>query len=92
MEAHNVKYGTKVIVTDDKIKTPPASIPINKGDEIIYNIKHQAYLLCSYGSVTLDGKILEKGDAAEILDIKEFKIKANDDCEVLIIDAPKYNS
>jgi hypothetical protein len=32
---------------------------------------------------------LEKGDAAEVLDIKEFKIKANDDCEVLIIDAPK---
>jgi redox-sensitive bicupin YhaK (pirin superfamily) len=62
---------------------------INKGDEIIYKIKHQAYLLCSYGSVTLDGKVLEKGDAAEILDIKEFKIKANDDCEVLIIDAPK---
>ena len=25
-------------------------------------------------------------------DVKEFKIKANDDCEVLIIDAPKYNS
>ena len=34
MEAHNVKYGTKVIVTDDNVKTPPSSIPINKGDEI----------------------------------------------------------
>jgi redox-sensitive bicupin YhaK (pirin superfamily) len=65
---------------------------INKGDQVIYNIKHQAYLLCSYGNITLDGKVLEKGDAAEVLDIKEFKIKANDDCEVLIIDAPKYNS
>ena len=31
---------------------------INKGDDIIYNIKHQAYLLCSYGSVTLDDKVL----------------------------------
>ena len=39
MEAHNVKYGTKVIVTDDKVKTPPSSIPINKGDEItIYRL------------------------------------------------------
>jgi len=62
---------------------------INKGDQIIYNIKHQAYLLCSYGKITLDDKVLEKGDAAEILDIKEFIIKANDDCEVLVIDAPK---
>jgi redox-sensitive bicupin YhaK (pirin superfamily) len=62
---------------------------INKGDQISHNTKHQAYLLCSYGSVTLDDKILEKGDAAEILDIKEFKIRANEDSEVLVIDAPK---
>jgi redox-sensitive bicupin YhaK (pirin superfamily) len=62
---------------------------INKGDEINYDIRHQAYLLCSYGKITLDDKVLEKGDAAEIIDIKKFKIKANDDCEVLIIDAPK---
>lgn len=34
MEAYNVKYGTKVIVTDENVKTPPSSIPINKGDEI----------------------------------------------------------
>tara|TARA_R110000822_G_scaffold12928_2_gene46448 strand:- start:952 stop:1173 length:222 start_codon:yes stop_codon:yes gene_type:complete len=34
MEARNVKYGTKVIVTDDEVKTPPSSIAINKGDKI----------------------------------------------------------
>ena len=34
MEAYNVKYGTKVIVTDENVKTPPDSIPVNKGDEI----------------------------------------------------------
>ena len=34
MEAHNVKYGTKVIVTDKNVKTPTSSIPIKKGDEI----------------------------------------------------------
>ncbi|NBT38297.1 MAG: pirin family protein [Proteobacteria bacterium] len=62
---------------------------INKGDEINYDIRHQAYLLCSYGKITLDDKVLEKGDAAEITDIKKFKIKANDNCEVLVIDAPK---
>ena len=39
MEAHNVKYGTKVIVTDENVKTPPSSIPINKGDKItIYRL------------------------------------------------------
>lgn len=34
MEAYNVKYGTKVIVTDENVKTPPSSIQVNKGDEI----------------------------------------------------------
>jgi hypothetical protein len=39
MKAHIVKYGTKVIVTDKNVKTPPSSIPINKGDEItIYRL------------------------------------------------------
>jgi hypothetical protein len=32
---------------------------------------------------------LEKGDDAEILNIKEFKIKANDNSEVLVVDTPK---
>jgi len=34
MKAYNVDYRTKVIVTDEDVKTPPSSIPINKGDEI----------------------------------------------------------
>ena len=39
MKAYNVKYGTKVIVTDEDVKTPPSSIPVNKGDEItIYKL------------------------------------------------------
>ena len=39
MEAHKVKYGTKVIVTDNEVKTPLSSIPVNKGDEItIYRL------------------------------------------------------
>ena len=39
MKAYNVKYGTKVIVTDEDAKTPPSSIPVNKGDEItIYKL------------------------------------------------------
>jgi hypothetical protein len=39
MKAYNVKYGTKVIVTDNEITTPPSSIPISKCDEItIHNL------------------------------------------------------
>jgi hypothetical protein len=34
MEAYNVKYGTKVVITDDKVTTPPACAPLQKGDEI----------------------------------------------------------
>jgi redox-sensitive bicupin YhaK (pirin superfamily) len=81
----NYKEGTLGIYQDAYIYGGK----INKGDEIIYNIKHQAYLLCSYGSVTLDDKVLKKGDAAEITDIKKFTIKANDNSEVLVIDAFK---
>jgi len=39
MEAYNIKYGTKVIVTDKKVRTPLQSIPVSKGDEItIHNL------------------------------------------------------
>jgi hypothetical protein len=34
MEAHEVTYGTKVIVTDNIIRTPPGALVVNKGDEI----------------------------------------------------------
>lgn len=35
MEAYNVKEGTKVKIVDDNVKTPLASIPVNKGDKIV---------------------------------------------------------
>lgn len=39
MEAYNVNYGTEVIVIDDDVKTPPASITVKKGDKItIYSL------------------------------------------------------
>lgn len=34
MEAHKVKYGTKVKVIDENVKTPPSSIPVKKGDVV----------------------------------------------------------
>jgi len=39
MKAYKVESGTKVIVTDNNIKTPPGSLPIETGDEItIYRL------------------------------------------------------
>lgn len=37
MKAYEVKQGTKVIIIDDNVKTPPSSIPVNKGDKITIN-------------------------------------------------------
>ena len=37
MEAYKVKKGTKVKVVDDNVKTPPASLPVKQGDEIVIN-------------------------------------------------------
>ena len=34
MEAFNVAFGTKVIVTDENVRIPPSSISVSKGDEI----------------------------------------------------------
>lgn len=39
MQAHSVKYGTKVIVTDENVKQPPGAIHVSKGDIItIYKL------------------------------------------------------
>ena len=37
MKAYEVKQGTKVVITDENVKTPPSSIPVYKGDEITIN-------------------------------------------------------
>ena len=34
MEAHKVKYGTKVKVIDENVMIPPSSIPVKKGNLI----------------------------------------------------------
>lgn len=34
MEVYKVKYGTKVKVIDENVKTPPSSISVKKGDVI----------------------------------------------------------
>lgn len=39
MVALDVRYGTKVVVTEEDVKTPLDAIPVNTGDEItIHNL------------------------------------------------------
>ena len=63
---------------------------MNKGTIIKQNIKQQAYVLCSYGKFCLNDTELNKGDGAEIVNLQEISITAKEDCEVLLIDLPKY--
>ena len=63
---------------------------MNKGTIIKQNIKQQAYVLCSYGKLCLNNTELNKGDGAEIVNLQEISITAKEDCEVLLIDLPKY--
>ena len=52
-------------------------------------IKEQAYVLCSDGTFQIENVELNKGDGAEITDMKQIAIVAKEDCEILLIDLPK---
>lgn len=64
---------------------------LKQGTEITHLIQGQAYLLASLGEFEIsaigDQKVtLKKGDALEVTDIKQIKIKALLDCELVLID------
>ena len=63
---------------------------MNKGTVIKQKIEQQAYVLCSYGKLSLNDTELGRGDGAEIVNLQEISITAQEDCEVLLIDLPKY--
>lgn len=62
---------------------------IAAGTNLTYNIKDQVYLLVSKGEIELDGKVLKKGDGAEITKQKSIAISAKTEAEVLVIDVPE---
>ena len=64
---------------------------IGSGQSIRHSITNQAYLLVSEGEIILDGKILSKGDGAEITDVANIIIEAMKTSEVVIIDVPKIH-
>ena len=58
------------------------------GATIEQPIKHQAYVLASEGSFSINGTKLNQGDGAEITGDKTLSIKADTDAEIIVIDVP----
>ncbi len=58
--------------------------------KIVQPLKHQAYILASEGSFSVNGKPLNKGDGMAASDVKSLTIEANGDAEVLVIDVPPF--
>ena len=63
---------------------------ISKGTTLTQKLKHQAYILASVGSFTVNGKTLQQGDGAEVTGEKTLTITADTDAELLIIDTPAH--
>ncbi len=63
---------------------------LTKNAELTHSIRKQAYLLVSEGEIELEGEKMKKGDGAEIIDVKQIRIKALSESDVLIIDVPRW--
>lgn len=62
------------------------------GTSITHPIKHQAYLLVSYGDITVNDIAMHQGDGAEVTGEKTVGIIASTNAEVLVIDVPKVTA
>ena len=61
---------------------------LKAGTSLSHPIKHQAYVLASAGSFTLNGAAMKQGDGAEVVDKESLAITAHTDAEIIVIDAP----
>jgi redox-sensitive bicupin YhaK (pirin superfamily) len=59
---------------------------LNKSTTITQPLKALGYLLVSEGSITLEGQVLNKGDGAQIRDLKTLTITAETEAEIVLID------
>lgn len=59
-----------------------------KGQDITQPIKHQAYVLVSNGSISLNGYAMGEGDGAEVVGETRLTIRAETEAELVIIDVP----
>lgn len=61
---------------------------MSAGATLTQTIKHQAYILASDGSFSINGESMNKGDGAEITQENTINIIAKTSAEILIIDVP----
>ncbi|PCJ23370.1 MAG: hypothetical protein COA96_11985 [SAR86 cluster bacterium] len=64
---------------------------LTEGTQLTHEIKHQAYVLVSEGSLELEGRLLNKGDGLEVADLSSINLKALSNTRVLVIDVPLNN-
>lgn len=62
---------------------------VQAGKTVTLTVKHQAYVLASLGSFTVNGATLNQGDGAEVTDDKTLTITTLSDAEILVIDTPR---
>ncbi len=61
---------------------------MKEGCVIKHDIINQVYILCVEGSIKIDDYIAQKGDGVTVENVKNFKISAIADSEILVIDVP----
>lgn len=61
---------------------------VASGTTLTVTLKHQAYVLASKGSFSVNGVDMKEGDGAEVTGDKTLTIKAETDAEILVIDVP----
>ncbi|MBV8061416.1 MAG: pirin family protein [Alphaproteobacteria bacterium] len=59
---------------------------VKAGATLMQPLKHNAYVLASEGSFTLNGITMKKGDGAEVTGESALTLRANEDAEILVID------
>jgi len=61
---------------------------LKAGATLTQAIRNQAYILVSYGEVTLNNVAAKQGDGAELTGEQQLSITALTDAEILVIDVP----
>lgn len=61
---------------------------LSAGQEIEQPLVNQGYLLVSRGEVEVEGERLQEGDGVELTELREVRIRALADSEVILIDVP----
>lgn len=64
---------------------------LNKDEKVTHQLEEDrvAYVHLAKGSATINGKVLEGGDGASIMDEKEIELIGLDNAEVLLFDLPR---